>query len=214
MSNLWKNFGPHTIAVLALALPYVVQYAPAIPGWGLIAASVAGGLLTVVHALQQPASSTVVASATKAVPALLGLMLGLSGLAGCASFNAVVNQTSTTQTLIQDGVKAGVMASILTQPASGQKSTAQGIIAAAQAIEGVAADSQLTLSQLNVVIAQRLAQTKLDPLVQSVIGDAISAVVNELSQKIATKVLTADSQTSVNTIMGWIIAGATPYAGN
>ena len=213
--NVWKNFGAHAIAALALILPYVVQYAPGVPGWGPVAASVAGGLLLVVHALQQPTAPTVPPAATKilAMFAVAGMLVACT-LTGCASFNAAINQSSTEQTLIQDGVKAGVLVAILTQPASGQKSTAQGIIQAAQAVEGIAVDEQLTISQLNVVIAQRLTKTSLNPAVQAILSDAIGAVVDNLAQKVSSKVLAVDATTTVNTLMGWVIAGATPFAGS
>lgn len=225
MGSFWKKFGAHVVGGAMVVLPLVQQYAGVVPGWGTVAAQVAGGLLLAIHAVQaatvsaQPsaAAPVIVSSTAKVLPLLIAALLVVSTmglLSACASLNAVVNQTSTEQTLIQDGVKAGVMAAILTQPASGQKSTAQGIIAGATAIEGVTTDSSLTISQLQVVIAQRLALTKLDPLVQGVLNDAISAVVTELAGKISTSVLSSGAQTTVNTLMGWIIAGATPYAGS
>lgn len=141
------------------------------------------------------------------------LLLAFSGLQGCTAINGAVHAGTTQTVLIQDAVELGTMGAILTQPASGQASTAQGIILAATAVEGLAVNDTVTVAQLDQQLAARLAKTKLSPAVQAILQQVAQLAVAQLASKLQQGLVSSSSTSTLTTIMSWIIAGATPYAG-
>lgn len=218
-ASFWQTYGMHAVAYALAVLPVVQVMAPTlIPGWGTLVAAGAAGLLTLIHNVQTASANGAAPSSTvaKVLPVLLLLtaVTGAANLTGCAALSSALTTPGATQSIIQDTVQGGVIAGLSAAPASQRVSIAKSVIAAAQAVEAVDTDNVGSLSSLNTLLAQKLVKTKLDPAVQALLADAVSNAVNLLAAKVSSGTLPSATTVSVNTVLNWIIAGATPYAGS
>jgi hypothetical protein len=181
-----------------------------------------GGASVLVHYLhglaqQHGVTSRFSAAATafakgKAPPMLAGLALVLL-MTGCTALNGALKAGSTQASLIRDGVELGTTAVILAQPGASQQTVAANIMKAAGIVQGLVADSSVTVGQLNQQIALALTRSKVPPAAQALINQITQAAVQELAYKLNKGILTANAQTTITTMMSWIMTAATPFAG-
>jgi len=132
--------------------------------------------------------------------------------AGCAALSGIINQPSNEQTILMVGVEAGVDAIIEAQSPGARAGVAKDITTAAQAMQAVVANDQVTLSGLAVELQAALAKTTLTPTQQALAGQFVAAAVNIVAGKISNGTLTPSQATSVTTVLNWVIAGAKPFS--
>lgn len=145
--------------------------------------------------------------------ACLLVLVSFSSLQGCAALNGLTNGSTIQSQLIQDSVQLGVQLAIAHQPQASQQATAQQIILAATAAEGVLQNSQVAIQQLDQQLAQRLAKTSLPAATQALLTTVATQAVQQLAAKISAGAVVSGVQAPLLAVLGWIVAGATPFAG-
>jgi hypothetical protein len=131
---------------------------------------------------------------------------------GCAALSSFINTPTAEQIIVMDVVELGAGSILDAVPASQRAADANAVIAAAKAVQAVASSTQVALSDLQGAVATELAKTQLTPIQQQLIGQIVDTAAVLGASKISNGVLNPATVTSVTTVMGWVITGATPYA--
>ena len=237
LSTFWKTYGAHAVAYIASSLVtvlgLVVHYGPFVPQYGVLAAGIAGILLTAIHQIQTavsqaktlppPAPSatrpTTGKQAGRASPALLvcvsacaaALLIGCSTLSNFTSNSA---SASAVQAAIDLAVGTTIQATAHT-PAE-QAAQAQQIITVTQDVEGAVTGNTTTLALLDAALQKAITAANLPPpdkAAAMILAQTVQSIILQQIQGVpGTKpVLTATQTVAITTVLNDVIQAASFY---
>jgi predicted component of type VI protein secretion system len=140
--------------------------------------------------------------------ALLVLALVAGALTGCATLSAPQNQA-----VEQITVQYATGKFIEAKPTGPERAArAAQVKAVALSVKSVAASDSATIASLSELALSKVATANLQPSDRLLAQSLVTAVVNELSARVAGGVLTPENRVVVTQMLDWVIAAADAYA--
>lgn len=134
---------------------------------------------------------------------MIGILLALA-LAGCASLGTTADQA--VEKLVVESATLKVVNSGATTAAKQAK--AARIIAIATQAQTVLGSPSATITLIQTAVEVQIASLKLDAADQLLADMLVQAVVAEVSDKVGAGVLNPNQIVTVNTVLSWVVAGA------
>ncbi len=236
-STFWKLYGSHLIAYAASGvvsiLGLVAHFGPFVPHYGVIAAGVAGILLTAIHQIQQSVTKAntlppPAPAAVKGTPkkqsgrASVPLLAGIAGCAaalliGCSTLSSITSNpasASAVQAAIDLAVGATIQQTASTPAA--QAAQAQKIVTVAQDVEAVVTGNTTTLAMLDAALQQAIASANLAPpdkAAAMILAQTVQSIILQQIQGApgAKPTLTAAQTVAITTVLNDVIQAASFY---